>query len=78
MDETLRGVLRDVFGLQESGYREDLTCQDIENWDSVLHLTLLLTLEQTFGVSFEPEEGAAMTSVPAIKEALRRRLGAAR
>jgi len=35
----------------------------------------LLTLEQKFGVSFEPEVGLRLTSVAAIKAALSEALG---
>jgi acyl carrier protein len=70
MDEQLKRIFHDVFGLPPEQFRPDLTSEDIESWDSVMHLTLLLTLEQKFGVSFEPEQGARLTSVPAIKAAL--------
>lgn len=70
MDEQLQAIFHDVFGLPPQQFRPDLTSEDIESWDSVMHLTLLLTLEQKFGVSFEPEQGASLTSVPAIKAAL--------
>jgi acyl carrier protein len=70
MDEQLKRIFHDVFGLPPEHFRPDLTSEDIESWDSVMHLTLLLTLEQKFGVSFEPEQGARLTSVPAIKAAL--------
>ncbi len=62
-----------VDGGDSGAVRPELTSSEVETWDSVLHITLLLTLEQTFGVSFEPEEGAGLTSVPAIKTALARR-----
>lgn len=74
MDEALRGVFRDVLGVSEADYRDELSCLDVHNWDSVLHLTLLLALEQTFGVSFEPQEALGLTSVGTIKEALQRKL----
>lgn len=73
MDEKLRGVFSDVFGLRPSDYHDDLSNEDVEAWDSVMHLTLLLSLEQTFGVTFSPEEGARLTTVRAIKEALFRK-----
>lgn len=73
MEDALRGVLQDVLGIAASEYRDDLRMQDVEAWDSVMHMTLLLTIEQTFGVTFEPEEGQKLTSVGLIREALRAR-----
>lgn len=71
MEDALRGVMQDVLGIAPGEFRETLRMQDVEAWDSVLHMTLMLTLEQTYGVSFDPEEAQQMTSVAAIREALR-------
>lgn len=70
MDEQIRAIFHDVFGLPPEQFRPDLTAEDVESWDSVMHLTLLLTLEQKFGVSFDPEVGVKLTSVSAIRSAL--------
>jgi acyl carrier protein len=68
--DQLESVFRDVLGLKEGEFREDLRLENIPSWDSVVHLSLVLTLEQTFGVMFEPEEAAAMKSVADIRAAL--------
>ncbi|MCK4660163.1 MAG: acyl carrier protein [Phycisphaerae bacterium] len=73
MDKKLQGIICDVFRVSTDTYHPQLTSADVESWDSVLHITLLLTLEQTFGVSFDPEEGSQLISVPAIKAALSKR-----
>lgn len=70
LDAKLQSIFADVFGLEAGDYRPDLSSERVSGWDSVLHLTLLLTLEQKFGVAFDPEVGARLTSVPAIKQAL--------
>lgn len=73
MDEKLQEIICDVFRISPESYNAELDSADVEAWDSVLHITLLLTLEQAFGVSFDPTEGAELTSVPAIKAALANR-----
>ena len=70
MDEKLRAIFADVFGISDADYNDRLSTQTLKAWDSVTHLSLLLAIEQGFGVSFEPEEATAMTSVAAIKKAL--------
>lgn len=70
VDEKLQSIFSDVFGLKAEDFRPDLTSESVSGWDSVMHLTLLLTLEQKFGVSFDPEVAATLGSVPAIKQAL--------
>ncbi|MCP4592251.1 MAG: acyl carrier protein [bacterium] len=72
MNEKLRDIICDVFRIEPERYRPDLASAEVDAWDSVMHITLLLTLEQSFGVTFEPEEGAEMTSIEAIRSALAR------
>ena len=41
-------------------------CSSDLAWDSVQHLNLMLDLEQTFGVRFEPEDVEQMQSIGLI------------
>jgi acyl carrier protein len=43
------------------------------SWDSMAQLSIVLSLEQEFGVSLSPEQVEAMTSVNAIVRELRGR-----
>lgn len=70
MHDSLRGVFRDVLGVKDGEFHDDLRLDAIPNWDSVVHLSLILALEQTFGVQFDPEEAAGLRSVVQIKRAL--------
>ena len=45
MDEKLQEIICDVFRIPPAAYHSELTSADVEAWDSVLHITLLLTLE---------------------------------
>ena len=74
IDQKLQAIFSDVFGLPASQFNENLSQDNLEAWDSVMHLSLLLTLEQTFGVTFDPEDGAKLTSVKAIRDALQARM----
>lgn len=71
--DALEDVFRDVLGVKDGEFREDLKLDAIPTWDSVVHLSLVLTLEQTFSVMFEPEEAAALKSVADIRAALARK-----
>lgn len=74
IDHQLRGVMRDVFGVSDAEYRDELSPEHVKDWDSVNHMTLQLTLEQTFQITFEPHEAEQLRSVGAIKAALARKL----
>lgn len=43
-----------------------LSSDDVENWDSLGHLNLVLALEQEFRVRFSPEQIQQMMSLEAI------------
>lgn len=45
----------------------DASMDTIENWDSLHHMSLVLALEETFGVSIPDEEAANITSYSLIK-----------
>jgi len=45
--------------------------KDVAAWDSLGHVNLMMTLEQTFGVFLEVEDFAKLNSVPAILDYLR-------
>ena len=60
MDEKVLEILKNVFELESV----DETCSqsNCEKWDSLGQLNLVFELEDTFNVSFEPEEIGEMKS----------------
>jgi acyl carrier protein len=59
-----------VFGIDAGGIGPDSSPVTIAEWDSVGHLQLMLALEDEFGVQFEADEFAALTSVGVIVQRL--------
>jgi acyl carrier protein len=45
--------------------------KDLVSWDSLAHVNLMMSLEQTFDLFLEVEDFAKLTSVPAILEYVR-------
>ena len=45
---------------------------DVDNWNSLTHIELILGLEEMFGIQFVQDEIVEMTTVGAIRAALRR------
>jgi len=68
-------VFADLFGLDGDGLTRDTSPSQIEAWDSMQHLNLVLSLEQTFGCRFSPDEIERMTSVGAIIDVVSESLG---
>src|SRR4249919_191369 len=43
--ERLSGIFRDVFDDETINIRDDMTSQDIEAWDSLMHIDLIFAIE---------------------------------
>ena len=65
-------ILNDVMQLELGLEVEDIERQQVEQWDSVNHLRLVLELEETFGITLNDEDVLSMQSLRQIEGALRR------
>ena len=57
---TLQDVFRDVLEDDSLELRDDLTAADVEQWDSVHHVDLLIAIERALGVRFATAEVARL------------------
>lgn len=71
MNERLRGLLADVFGLRVGDVREDMSRDDVVSWDSLKQMDLVMTLEREYAIELELAEIPRLKSVGAILEVLR-------
>ena len=71
MEEKLKTVISNVFGLTSDKIDESTTMESIEQWDSLKHLELIMAIEEKFGIVFETEEILEITSFTRIKDILR-------
>ncbi|NQT40869.1 MAG: acyl carrier protein [Planctomycetes bacterium] len=66
MDETLvqlNDVFQEVFDDDELLTTRATTAADVEDWDSLMHVTLIVNVEKEFGVRFLSSEVAGLKSV---------------
>lgn len=54
--ERLQEVFRDVFDDEEIVLFDTMTAEDIEDWDSLMHISLIKQIEDEFEVEFTTEE----------------------
>lgn len=47
----LNSIFSDVF-YKDVEVNETMTADDIEEWDSIAHMNLILSIESSFGISF--------------------------
>ena len=54
--ELLNAVFRDVFDDEELTVNDQTTADDIEDWDSLEHINLVVAVEKKFGIKFNMGE----------------------
>jgi acyl carrier protein len=59
---TLTKVFRDVFD-DDIELRPDLSATDVDGWDSLTHIRLMLTVEKEFHVKFSTSDLGALKDV---------------
>jgi acyl carrier protein len=60
--ENLASVFEEVLG-EPVALRDDLTAADVDGWDSVVHVMLILATERKLGIRFESAEIASAGTV---------------
>ncbi|WP_448614093.1 acyl carrier protein [Modestobacter sp. URMC 112] len=68
MDEqALRDVVATVLDVDPASIGPDSSMDTVPSWDSLRHLTLVLALEEEFGVQVPDEDAGSITSYPLIR-----------
>jgi acyl carrier protein len=61
--ERLTEIFREAFNNDDLAISRETTARDIPEWDSLMHVSLLLNVERVFGVQFLSAEVVALQSV---------------
>ena len=59
MTDTLKNVqevLRDVFDDDAMEIRRDSTSEEVDGWDSMMHINVIIAVERRFGIRFAAAE----------------------
>jgi acyl carrier protein len=56
IEEKLTGIFRMVFDNEDITLRPDMTANDVDGWDSLAHVNLILAVEKGFGIRFSQKE----------------------
>ena len=72
--QRLTGVFRDVFDDDSVVIRPETTAKDIEGWDSLANIELLVAIEKSFrGVKFNTGEVANLRNVGEMVAAIKQK-----
>ena len=62
----LTAVFRDVFDEDDIVINDETTADDIEDWDSLMHITLVLSVEKEFDLRLKAAEVGKLANVGAL------------
>jgi len=68
IDSTLKNILSEVFS--QNNICLDDSIDTIEEWDSMLHMELIIALEESYSIRIEPEDIVTLTGVKSIQDYL--------
>jgi acyl carrier protein len=67
MEQKLKELMADLFKMKKEEISDSLTMKDTDVWDSLKHMELIVSIEETFNVQLSADEIVAMQDVKAIK-----------
>ncbi len=66
--EEINKILMDVFKLPLEEIENDLSMNDVDNWDSLSHMNLIVQIEDACSIELSGDDIAEMTSFEAIRK----------
>jgi acyl carrier protein len=73
VEQNVEQLVAEVLQVPPTMITDELTMQDIDVWDSLKHMELIVSLEEKFGLQLNFEEIVTMQSIGNIKRVLRAR-----
>ena len=61
--EQVTQIFRTVFNQSDLELHDDLTASDVAAWDSLNHINMIVTIENTFGIRFNHNEISQLENV---------------
>ncbi len=74
--EKLNTIFRDNFDDDEICLTDAMSAEDIEDWDSLEQINLVVAIQDAFGIKFNIEEVNAMKNVGEMADAILAKTGA--
>ena len=74
--QRLQEIFRDVFDDEELVIAENMTANDIEDWDSLAQINLVIEIEKEFGVKFNLEEVSELKNIGEMLKLISKKLEA--
>lgn len=75
INEKLNEVFAEVFDDDTITVSDETTAKDIEDWDSLAHLTLMSSIEEAFDIEFSLGEINGFQNVGELMNAIEKHIG---
>jgi acyl carrier protein len=73
VNQDIQNLVADVLQMPAAAITEDVAMKDLDAWDSLKHMELVVAVEQNFQIQLTFDEILLMQSVGAIENVLRQR-----
>ena len=70
MNDDVKELISEVFGIDEDDVTLELSQQTLDNWDSMNHLKLVTAVEEEFDVSLTMDDIEEITSIAKLIDIL--------
>lgn len=67
-------VFKEVFDDDEIQINDNVTANDIDGWDSLSHVNLILAIEKRFGIKFDLKELLTFQNVGDLRKSIESKL----
>jgi acyl carrier protein len=77
MDEIrnkLQDIIRDIFDDPHIVLHNETTAKDVEGWNSLTHIMIVVTVESEFGIQFETAEVSELKNIGDFVELIQKKL----
>ncbi len=66
MEATVKRIIADILGIDETTINNESSPDNVEEWDSLKHMNIIIAIEEEFNLTFSDEEIGDMLNVQLI------------
>jgi len=74
--EKLTNVFREVFDNETISLHEEMTANDVDAWDSLSHVNLMIAIELAFDIEFKQNEIQNFSNVGELMKSIEEKISA--
>lgn len=71
---SVQNIFRDIFKKDDLTISDSTSPDDIEEWDSLNHINLIITITKEFNINFSLEEMASLNNAGSLIDAIMKKI----